>query len=101
MQRCHRYLGRLHVPILGDTFRRPWEGELAVALPKAVKVDILLLILWHIWKTRNGLIFERQYSSPVDILRRVLKDIDVWCSPYKKLRLEVQAWREWLANCIL
>ena len=28
------------VTILVDTFRRPWELDLAVALPKAVKVDI-------------------------------------------------------------
>ena len=68
--------GRLHITILGDTFRRPWELDLAVALPKAVKVDMLLLIHWHIWKTRNGRVFERQVSSPVDILRRILKDID-------------------------
>ena len=49
--------GRLHITILGDTFRRPWELDLAVALPKAVKVDMLLLIHWHIWKTRNGRVF--------------------------------------------
>ena len=64
------------VTILVDTFRRPWELDLAVALPKAVNVDMLLLIHWHIWKTRNGRVFERQVSSLVDILRRILKDID-------------------------
>jgi len=93
--------GRIHVPILGDAFRRPWEIELVAPLPIAVKVDMLLLLLWHIWKARNGLIFERQVSTSQDILRRTLKDIDAWSCRYKKLRLEVQAWREWIASCIL
>jgi len=62
---------------------------------------MLLLLLWHIWKARNGLIFERQVSTSQDILRRTLKDIDAWSCRYKKLCLEVQAWREWIASCIL
>jgi hypothetical protein len=48
---------------------------MATALPKAVHVDMILLILWHIWKARTGLIFEHQDLSPVDVLRKTLKDL--------------------------
>ncbi|PAN22040.1 hypothetical protein PAHAL_3G508900 [Panicum hallii] len=76
-------LGRLHICIKGDSFRRSWKIVMATALPEAVHVDMILLILWHIW---NGLIFEHQDLSPVDVLRKTLKDINAWSYRYKKLQ---------------
>ena len=54
---------RLHITILGDTFRRPWEIQVTSVLSVTVKLDMILLVLWHIWKARNGLVFDCQPSS--------------------------------------
>jgi len=81
-------------------FRRPWDIQVADFLPVTVKLDMLLLILWHIWKARNSLVFERHISSSTDIVRKVLQDLDAWSCRYRKLRSEIQAWRVWLTSCI-
>ena len=39
-----------------------------------VRTDITLLLLWQLWKARNATIFNKENSSPSDILRRVAKD---------------------------
>ena len=61
---------------------------------------MLLLFLWNIWKARNALVFDHQDLSPVDVIRKILKDIDAWSYRYNKLRAEVLVWREWLQQCI-
>ena len=66
---------QLHISILGDVFRRPWELVLTHDLPKVVHVDILYIILWHIWKARNASIFDQQALSSSEVLRKVLYDI--------------------------
>jgi hypothetical protein len=36
-------------------------------LPTEVHLDVMALLLWHIWKAINGLIFEQQDSSAQDV----------------------------------
>jgi len=31
-------------------------------------VDVILLLLWQLWKARNALIFEKINTSPVEVL---------------------------------
>lgn len=61
---------------------------------------MLLLILWHVWKARNALIFDQNANSPIALLRKVLHDVDAWSCRYRKLRSEVRAWREWMEGCL-
>lgn len=91
---------RLHITLLGDVFRRPWELVLTNDLPKTVHVDMILLILWHVWKARNALVFYQQNLSTSDIIRKVLHDVDTWSCRYKKLRADVNTWRDWLDSCL-
>jgi len=69
---------RLSFTLHDLTLRRPWDFDLSYPLPEAVRVDMMLLILWHIWKARNAMIFEHQHHSSSDVLRRVVQDIDSW-----------------------
>jgi len=67
-------------------------------LPDTVCIDVVLLLLWHMWKARNAKIFDHVNSSPLDIIRRVLKDMDLWSCRFQRLHQELQSWRSWLAS---
>jgi hypothetical protein len=41
---------RLQFTIQESTLRRPWDFALAFSLPEATRVNMMLLVLWHIWK---------------------------------------------------
>ena len=90
----------LHFSIQNDSFRRPWQIDLPNTLPETISVDMLLILLWHIWKARNELVFDRHDLSPTEIIRKTLRDIDAWSCRYKRLRPDVFVWREWLQLCI-
>ncbi|KAG2608927.1 hypothetical protein PVAP13_4KG005381, partial [Panicum virgatum] len=91
-----RVWGSLHISIRNDSFRRPWETDPVNTLPKTVSVDMLLMLLWHIWKARNDLVFDRHDLSPTGIIRKTLRDIDTWSCRYKRVRPDVYVWRELL-----
>lgn len=67
-----------------DEFRRPWLLGQELHLPLAVNTDVMILVLWHIWKARNGLIFDLMASTAPSILRRVLHDMESWSCRYRK-----------------
>ena len=78
--------GALGVTPNPDTTRQPWLILLGSSLPEQVRIDVALLLLWQIWKARNALIFDRISSTPSDILRKAVKDIDGWSCRYNSLR---------------
>jgi hypothetical protein len=41
-----------------EEFRLPWLLGRELQLPSTVHTDVVLLLLWHIWKARNALIFD-------------------------------------------
>jgi hypothetical protein len=51
----------------------PWLLGVEINLPDSVRTDVMLLLLWHIWKARNALIFDQQIHNPSDILRKVIR----------------------------
>ena len=36
------------------------------------------VVMWHIWKSRNDLVFNARHCSPTDILRRDADDLALW-----------------------
>jgi len=56
----------------------PWDIGVSTPLPDKVRLDIVLLILWHLWKSRNADIFDQADSSSHDVINRVARDIDSW-----------------------
>ena len=48
-----------------------------------VHLDMMLIILWHIWKARNALIFEAANITASGLLRSAIKDAGAWACRYK------------------
>ncbi|KAF8670147.1 hypothetical protein HU200_050901 [Digitaria exilis] len=55
-----------------DLCRTPWLIGDNLPLPSQVQLDVVLLIMWQIWKARNAMIFDRQPSTPSSIVQRVI-----------------------------
>ena len=99
---CHRARGvwaRLGISVPDAIVRRPWDIGVNVPLPDAVRLDIVLLILWHLWKCRNAVVFDQNDSGSLDVLTRVDRDMDAWMSRYRKVSPSVQQWKAWLNHC--
>ena len=84
-----------HLPLPGQ-HRTPWALGSELPLPDQTRPDIMLLLLWHIWKARNALIFNRDNLSTVDVLRRVLHDLEIWHCRYGRLSLYIDLWKDWI-----
>ena len=93
--------GALGVTPNPDTTRQPWLILLGSSLPEQVRIDVALLLLWQIWKARNALIFDRISSTPSDILRKAVKDIDGWSCRYNSLRPHLAAWKIFFDELLL
>ena len=89
----------LGVSVHGDLVQRPWDIGVAIPHPGAIRIDIVLLILWHLWKSRNTMIFDQADSTPLDTILRAIRDLDAWSSRYKKHSSALQDWRLWLQLC--
>ena len=79
--------------------RRPWQFPLNSMLPDTVCIDVVLLLLWHMWKARNAKNLDHVISCALYIIRRVLKDLDLWSCSFG---VSTRIWRSWsplLANC--
>nr|TKW07520.1 hypothetical protein SEVIR_7G312532v2 [Setaria viridis] len=79
-------------------FRRPWILCKELHLPEDVHLDVVLLMLWQIWKARNALIFDRKTSLAGDVIRRVINDMDSWSCRYKKTRPQWNCWCDFLCS---
>ncbi|KAF8733786.1 hypothetical protein HU200_014633 [Digitaria exilis] len=91
---------RLGVSSRPDSWRHPWLLGTELQLPPSVHHDVILLILWHIWKARNAVIFDHQTSTPRVVLQRVLHDMDPWRCRYKKLSSQWTTSRACIRNCL-
>ena len=62
----------LGISLHGDLVQRPGDIGIGVTLSDAIRVHFFLLLLWHIWKARNSMIFYLLDSTPHAVLRRVV-----------------------------
>jgi len=79
----------------------PWDIGVSTPLPDKVRLDIVLLILWHLWKSRIAAIFDHADSSSQDVINRVARDIDSWMGRYKKILPCIREWRTWLDQFVI
>ena len=79
--------------------RQPWLLCLSADLPEQVHVDVIPLLLWHNWKARNAMIFDHIDSTPRNIIRRVVQDIDAWSCRFNQLKPDLLVWKTWLQSC--
>ncbi|TVU12514.1 hypothetical protein EJB05_46165 [Eragrostis curvula] len=61
--------------------------------------DILLMLLWRVWNSRNDLVFDRRDLDSAASLRIVLADLDAWGFRYKKTDAihNMASWRSYLS----
>lgn len=78
--------------------RYPWMIGKELQLPNSVHLDVILLILWQLWKARNAVIFEYKRSSVREIVRKVVQDMERWSERYKKHAEDWSAWRVFLSH---
>ena len=79
-RRAQEVWSRLGVSVQAGLVRRPWDIGAGIPLPDAVRVDAIVLILWHLWKARNAAIFDNANSNSTDVLCRVARDLASWAS---------------------
>ena len=95
-RRARDVWARLGFSVPSSLVQRPWDIGVSTPLPENVRLDIVLLILWHLWKSRNAAIFDHTDSSSQDIINRVAKNIDSWMGRYKGNLPYLREWRTWL-----
>ncbi|KAG2589371.1 hypothetical protein PVAP13_5NG239162, partial [Panicum virgatum] len=83
---------RLGITVSNGTHQKPWTLGCELQLPQSVHMDAMMLMLWQIWKARNTLMLDRADSLPMDILRRMIKDMEFWRCHYKKLGFHFDRW---------
>ncbi|KAF8714952.1 hypothetical protein HU200_027493 [Digitaria exilis] len=84
------------IEISANEHRFPWFLGKEFSLPSNVWLDIILLILWHIWKGRNALIFDHKLMTATDVLRRVTHDLDAWSCRYRRHKMDLKRWRDFI-----
>jgi hypothetical protein len=58
-------------------------------------MDMVLIILWHIWKARNALIFNVMDITMIGVLHLATKDTRAWACRYKEDKALVMAWTDY------
>lgn len=87
---------RLGIPPDTVCTRIPWMIGASLPLPEDVRLDVILTILWHIWKARNNLIFEKQNSTATIIIQKAAKDLEAWSCRYRNQKHLILAWINFL-----
>ncbi|KAF8662298.1 hypothetical protein HU200_056505 [Digitaria exilis] len=80
-----------------EAHKTPWLIGVNPHLPAQVQTDVMLVVMWHIWKVRTALIFDHKTSTAALTLTRAIDDLDLWKSRYKKDKQWIVAWRDFLS----
>lgn len=98
--RARRIWDLLKIAIGEGDQRRPAAIGASLDFPPSVRLDVVLVLLWNIWKSRNALIFDGKDSAPSEVLRASYRDLIVWACKYKDAHVLIRAWANYIQNCI-
>jgi hypothetical protein len=90
----------LHTTVSEGLQQQPWCIGLDLDLPAKVRLDVMLISLWHIWKARNAMIFNNEDVSPNVVLHGIINDLDCWACRYKRDRGLIGAWKAYIQECL-
>ncbi|KAF8776625.1 hypothetical protein HU200_003349 [Digitaria exilis] len=82
------------------SFTCTWLVGRELQLSPKLQYDAALLILWHLWKARNARIFDNQHLNEWEILRHVVRDMDLWRRRFKHDQALWEAWRNHICSCL-
>jgi len=91
---------RLQITWNGGDIRVPWSAKHPDSLPASVWKDVILIVLWQVWKAWNSLIFELVDRSLSNVIRLIVHEIDCWSHRYVKHRQQMWAWRDFFGSCL-
>jgi hypothetical protein len=63
-------------------------------------VDAMLIVLWHIWKARNAMIFNTDDLSSTAVLRGALNDLGRWACHFKGSKHLLTEWSAYFQECL-
>lgn len=76
--------------------RLPWLIGQEIDLPATVRMDVMLTVLWHIWKARNTLIFNKENNTAASIIRDVARDLGSWACRFRRAKSHIAAWQTYV-----
>jgi hypothetical protein len=76
-----------------------WRLHSPVPVPVSTWHASLAVILWHVWKARNDVIFNSVSCQHTIVLRRCVTDIAVWTLRFKAVdRSTLEAMRSFILS---
>ena len=63
-------------------------------------MDVMLVILWHIWKARNALVFNSVDEDTASVLRGVVKDLNLWACRFGSDKGLICTWALYIQSCL-
>ena len=91
---------RLGVPADGEILKTPWLIGSDLPLPASTRLDMILLLLWRIWLSRNRLIFYGVKESTSQLKAGLIHDCDFWKCRFMTREVHVSAWRDFFASSL-
>jgi hypothetical protein len=71
-------------------------------LANGLSNDVLLVVMWRIWNSRNDVIFRSEYTDTQSTLRAFVRDLDLWSFRYRSLVLKlcISQWRAHVSDAV-
>lgn len=63
-------------------------------------MDVMLVVIWHIWKARNTLIFNAVDEDTASVLRGVVRDLSLWACCFGSHKGLVCDWALYIQSCL-
>jgi hypothetical protein len=67
----------------GADVSNPWGCSHPPHLANGLSNDVLLVVMWRIWNSRNDVIFCSEYTDTQSTLRAIVRDLDLWSFRYR------------------
>ncbi|CAD6224490.1 unnamed protein product [Miscanthus lutarioriparius] len=94
--RARKVWDALHCCVSAGLQRLPWLIGQEIDLPATVRMDVTLTVLWHIWKARNTLIFNKENNTAASIIRDVARDLGSWACRFRRAKSHIAAWQTYV-----
>jgi hypothetical protein len=86
----------------GADVSNPWGCSHPPHLANGLSNDVLLVVMWRIWNSRNDVIFRSEYTDTQSTLRAFVRDLDLWSFRYRSLVLKlcISQWRAHVSDAV-
>lgn len=91
---------RLDLTLGVISMENPWELPCPLPTLRCVWDDVVIMLMWRLWKSRNDIVFNRQETTTAANVRFLIADLDIWGYRYKDHRhiAALARWRAYLTS---